>query len=184
MSSTAVLKKMMSIMSNWCLGEKYELHTATPTTPSVVVHVCEDEQVSSAVPDDSEQDDKPRTPRPKIIQTRRPDYTPRIEQWATTKRGGGHISSWSHRPRARHALRALEKGWGLWGCTHGCSSVLKMSISYDGERKHSIKCCIQVPREERVSKKDKNGRDMLVFHLEMMHSFVIISTHDDHSAVV
>lgn len=65
-------------------GEKYELHTATPTTPSVVVHVCEDEHGSggdtSSAPDDSDQDDKPRPSRPKIVQTRRPDFTPRIEQ--------------------------------------------------------------------------------------------------------
>ncbi|KAM3585693.1 uncharacterized protein V6R79_024646 [Siganus canaliculatus] len=61
-------------------GEKYELHTATPTTPSVVVHVCEDEHGDSSAPDDSDQDDKPRSPRPKIIQTRRPDYTPGVEQ--------------------------------------------------------------------------------------------------------
>lgn len=62
------------------LGGKYELHTATPTTPSVVVHVCDDERGDSSAPDDSDQDDKPRPPRPKIIQTRRPDYTPRVEQ--------------------------------------------------------------------------------------------------------
>uniref|UniRef100_A0A3Q3E9M0 Calcipressin-1-like n=1 Tax=Labrus bergylta TaxID=56723 RepID=A0A3Q3E9M0_9LABR len=61
-------------------GEKYELHTATPTTPSVVVHVCEDERGDSSAPDDSDQDDKPRSPRPKIIQTRRPDYTAGVEQ--------------------------------------------------------------------------------------------------------
>ncbi|KAI3365937.1 hypothetical protein L3Q82_009700, partial [Scortum barcoo] len=61
-------------------GDKYELHTATPTTPSVVVHVCEDERDGSSAPDDSDQDDKPRPPRPKIIQTRRPDYTPGVEQ--------------------------------------------------------------------------------------------------------
>ncbi|TKS66149.1 Calcipressin-1 Down syndrome critical region protein 1 -like protein [Collichthys lucidus] len=60
--------------------EKYELHTATPTTPSVVVHVCEDERGNSSAPDDSDQDDKPRPARPKIIQTRRPDYTPGVEQ--------------------------------------------------------------------------------------------------------
>ncbi|XP_045909605.1 calcipressin-1 isoform X2 [Micropterus dolomieu] len=61
-------------------GDKYELHTATPTTPSVVVHVCEDERGDSSALDDSDQDDKPRTPRPKIIQTRRPDYVPGVEQ--------------------------------------------------------------------------------------------------------
>ncbi|XP_070711616.1 calcipressin-1-like isoform X2 [Pempheris klunzingeri] len=60
-------------------GDKYELHTATPTTPSVVVHVCEDERGDSSAPD-SDQDDKPHTTRPKIIQTRRPEYTPRVEQ--------------------------------------------------------------------------------------------------------
>ncbi|XP_072235392.1 calcipressin-1 isoform X1 [Leuresthes tenuis] len=61
-------------------GEKYELHTATPTTPSVVVHVCEDERGAGPAPGDSDQDDKPRPQRPKIIQTRRPDYTPGVEQ--------------------------------------------------------------------------------------------------------
>ncbi|XP_037829832.1 calcipressin-1 isoform X2 [Kryptolebias marmoratus] len=61
-------------------GEKYELHTATPTTPSVVVHVCEDEHGDSSAPDDSDHDEKSRPPRPKIIQTRRPDYTPGVEQ--------------------------------------------------------------------------------------------------------
>lgn len=57
-------------------GEKYELHTATPTTPSVVVHVCDDEHGDSSTPDDSDQDEKSRPPRPKIVQTRRPDFTP------------------------------------------------------------------------------------------------------------
>lgn len=112
----------------WSIGEKYELHTATPTTPSVVVHVCEDEQVGNPVPNDSDQDDKARAPRPKIIQTRRPDYTPRIEQWMMKKQGtqcgGCHNLSWSHWPRARYALRALEKVWGLWKCTWGGSSFL------------------------------------------------------------
>lgn len=62
-------------------GDKYELHTATPTTPSVVVHVCEDERGGdSSAPDDSDQDDKPRNPRPKIVQTRRPDYKAPVEQ--------------------------------------------------------------------------------------------------------
>ncbi|XP_071765703.1 calcipressin-1 isoform X1 [Centroberyx gerrardi] len=61
-------------------GDKYELHTATPTTPSVVVHVCEDERGDSSGPDDSDHDDKPRPPRPKIIQTRRPDYTAGVKQ--------------------------------------------------------------------------------------------------------
>ncbi|XP_068460267.1 calcipressin-1 isoform X2 [Clinocottus analis] len=61
-------------------GDKYELQTATPTTPSVVVHVCDDERGDSSAPDDSDQDDKPRPLRQKIVQTRRPDYTPGAEQ--------------------------------------------------------------------------------------------------------
>ncbi|KAM4560003.1 calcipressin-1 isoform 1-T1 [Odontesthes bonariensis] len=61
-------------------GEKYEIHTATPTTPSVVVHVCDDVHGPGPAPGDSDQDDEPRPLRPKIIQTRRPDYTPGVEQ--------------------------------------------------------------------------------------------------------
>ncbi|MED6278090.1 Calcipressin-1 [Characodon lateralis] len=61
-------------------GEKYELHTATPTTPSVVVHVCEDEHRDGSAAVGPEQEDKPCPPRPKIVQTRRPDYAPRVEQ--------------------------------------------------------------------------------------------------------
>ncbi|CAL1598263.1 unnamed protein product [Knipowitschia caucasica] len=56
-------------------GEKYEIHTATPTTPSVVVHVCDDGD--SSAPDDCDHDDDSSrpSPRPKIVQTRRPDFT-------------------------------------------------------------------------------------------------------------
>ncbi|XP_047211527.1 calcipressin-1 [Girardinichthys multiradiatus] len=61
-------------------GEKYELHTATPTTPSVVVHVCEDEHRDGSAAVGPKQEDKPCPPRPKIVQTRRPDYAPRVEQ--------------------------------------------------------------------------------------------------------
>ncbi|KAM8903140.1 calcipressin-1 isoform 2-T4 [Spinachia spinachia] len=61
-------------------GDKYELHTATPTTPSVVIHVCDDERGDSSAPDDSDQDDKPRPLRQKIVQTRRPDFTTEAEQ--------------------------------------------------------------------------------------------------------
>ncbi|XP_071186117.1 calcipressin-1 isoform X1 [Salvelinus alpinus] len=63
-------------------GEKYELHTGTPTTPSVVVHVCENEQDSSGGEDDTEgsTSSSNRPPRPKIIQTRRPDITPGVMQ--------------------------------------------------------------------------------------------------------
>ncbi|XP_027764394.1 calcipressin-1 [Empidonax traillii] len=54
-------------------GDKYELHAATATTPSVVVHVCESDQDSDG---DAAGDSDAKKPKPKIIQTRRPDYTP------------------------------------------------------------------------------------------------------------
>lgn len=96
----------------WFTGEKYELHTATPTTPSVVVHVCEDEQVGNPVPNDSDQDDKARAPRPKIIQTRRPDYTPRIEQWMMKKNREHSVAAVTICPEA--IGRELDMLLELW----------------------------------------------------------------------
>ncbi|XP_061545001.1 calcipressin-1-like isoform X1 [Phycodurus eques] len=63
-------------------GDKYELHTATPTTPSVVVHVCKEELGDTLAQDDNKPDDMARPARPKIVQTRRPDYTHSVEQLA------------------------------------------------------------------------------------------------------
>ncbi|XP_030636441.1 calcipressin-1 [Chanos chanos] len=58
-------------------GEQFELHTGTTNTPSVIVHVCEDEQDSSGGEEETEGG---KRTRPRIIQTRRPEYTPSVKQ--------------------------------------------------------------------------------------------------------
>ncbi|KAI7811006.1 calcipressin-1 [Triplophysa rosa] len=56
-------------------GEQYELHTGTTNTPSVIVHVCEDDSSEG-----EEETEGSKRARPKIIQTRRPDYVPSVNQ--------------------------------------------------------------------------------------------------------
>ncbi|XP_048866942.1 calcipressin-1-like [Brienomyrus brachyistius] len=48
-------------------GEGFELHSGTPTTPSVVVHICGGDEAEGG-----------RQSHPKIIETRRPDYVPAV----------------------------------------------------------------------------------------------------------
>ncbi|KAA0722729.1 Calcipressin-1 Down syndrome critical region protein 1 [Triplophysa tibetana] len=56
-------------------GEQYELHTGTTNTPSVIVHVCEDDSSEG-----EEETEGNKRARPKIIQTRRPDNVPSVNQ--------------------------------------------------------------------------------------------------------
>nr|XP_021326477.1 LOW QUALITY PROTEIN: calcipressin-1 [Danio rerio] len=58
-------------------GEQYELHSGTTNTPSVIVHVCEDD---SSEGEDENAEWKTKRARPKIIQTRRPDFVPSVDQ--------------------------------------------------------------------------------------------------------
>ncbi|XP_063073271.1 calcipressin-1-like isoform X2 [Engraulis encrasicolus] len=72
---------LLSAVSKLGPGEKYELHTGTPTTPSVIVHVCEGGDSSEGEGDAGDAAaEAGKRPRPKIIQTRRPDYTPTVTE--------------------------------------------------------------------------------------------------------
>ncbi|KAL4636326.1 calcipressin-1-like [Arapaima gigas] len=65
---------LLSVISNLGPGEKYELHSGTATTPSVVVHICGSDQVNTEGPEEGK-------PSPtKTIQTEYPDYPPSSHQ--------------------------------------------------------------------------------------------------------
>ncbi|XP_078093315.1 calcipressin-3 isoform X2 [Mustelus asterias] len=52
-------------------GDKYEVHTGTEGTPSVVVHICESE---------NEEEGAVKLPKQKIVQTKRPDNAPTMKK--------------------------------------------------------------------------------------------------------
>ncbi|XP_060703212.1 calcipressin-3-like isoform X1 [Hemiscyllium ocellatum] len=52
-------------------GDKYEVHTGTEGTPSVVVHICESE---------NEDEGAVKLPKQKIVQTKRPDNAPTVNK--------------------------------------------------------------------------------------------------------
>lgn len=75
LASNSIYLLFKKNVSKCILGEQYELHTGTTNTPSVIVHVCEDDSSEG-----EEETEGSKRARPKIIQTRRPDKVPSVNQ--------------------------------------------------------------------------------------------------------